>query len=460
MLFAIFGLLMAVLVVLNVIIAYRLRPAFRGMSAEQQNLDRYRVGLDPYKVPLLLGIDGLSASWRAPRRRASGGPGCTGATGSNFGPVVDPQFNKDVSFYVFDYPWWRFVLGFFFAVALVSILAAVVTHYLYGGLRLQTPGEKSTPAAQAHLSVLLGVFVLLKAVAYWMDRYGLAVPGGGFERVAGWTGLRYKRRQRLAAGQDDPRRHRVDLRRAVLRQRLAADLDAARHRARPAGALRGADRRRLPGDRAAVQGPPVRGRPVRRPTSTATSRRPERRTAWTGPKSPSTTPRPTTTAGALRGNADTTASIRLLDPNIVSPTFQQQQQIRGFYSFPDTLNVDRYTINGENQDVVAAVRELNLGSHPAAQRNWISDHLIYTHGYGFVAARGNTVNADGEPTYVSSGIPTTACSASTSRGSTSVRSPRSTRSSGAATGRTASSTIPTTGSPTASRTTPTPARVG
>ncbi len=75
-----------------------------------------------------------------------------------------------------------------------------------------------------------------------------------------------RRRERLPAGQDDPRGHRRDLRRAVLRDAVAPHLAAAGHRLRPDGALRDPDRRALPGDRAEVPGPAERagqGIPVR-----------------------------------------------------------------------------------------------------------------------------------------------------------------------------------------------------
>ena len=59
-------------------------------------------------------------------------------------------------------------------------------HYLYGGIRLQTPGDRLSGAAQAQLSVLLGVFVLAKAVDYWLDRYDLAYQSGSL-----LTGITY-----------------------------------------------------------------------------------------------------------------------------------------------------------------------------------------------------------------------------------------------------------------------------
>src|SRR5699024_8518868 len=107
--------------------------------------------------------------------------------------------------------------------------------------------------------------------------------------------------------------------------------------------------------------------------------------------------------GALAGDAQSTASIRLLDPNIVSPTFRQLQQTKQYYTFRQTLNVDRYNIDGESQDTVIAARELDLEG--SGERTWINDHTVFTHGYGIVAARGNTVTSDGQPKFVEGGIP-------------------------------------------------------
>ncbi|MCH9275503.1 UPF0182 family protein [Bifidobacterium amazonense] len=109
-------------------------------------------------------------------------------------------------------------------------------------------------------------------------------------------------------------------------------------------------------------------------------------------------------SGALAGEADTTAQIRLLDPQIVSPTFKQLQQSKQYYTFADTLAVDKYDIDGESQDTVIAARELDLDG--LDNRNWVNDHTVYTHGYGVVAAYGNKVTADGQPKFFESGIPT------------------------------------------------------
>ena len=100
---------------------------------------------------------------------------------------TDPQFHIDLSFFVFTYPFIRMVLSYLFAAVLISLVLAALVHYLYGGLRMQGRRPRVTMAAQAHLFVLFGVFVLLKAVAYWVDRYGIDFS----QRGAVTTGASY-----------------------------------------------------------------------------------------------------------------------------------------------------------------------------------------------------------------------------------------------------------------------------
>src|SRR5206468_3899673 len=153
-LFLVLGLLFGGVVTGNAYLAHRLRPVYIPSSAEQQSLDRYRMALDPVRKPLLLGfglllvvIAGLSAAgqwktfllWR---------------NGSSFGQK-DPQFGMDKSFFVFDLPWYRFLLTYGFSLLLLTIVVTVLVHYLYGGLRLQGAGDRTTDAARVQLSVLL-----------------------------------------------------------------------------------------------------------------------------------------------------------------------------------------------------------------------------------------------------------------------------------------------------------------
>ena len=113
------------------------------------------------------------------------------------------------------------------------------------------------------------------------------------------------------------------------------------------------------------------------------------------------------TAADLRDSAETIPGIRLLDPSLIGPTFGQLQQIKQYYAFPDSLDVDRYDLNGSDKDTVIAARELNLAAAPPGQRNWVNDHIFYTHGYGVVAAYGNQRTDDGKPVFFQQGIPST-----------------------------------------------------
>jgi uncharacterized membrane protein (UPF0182 family) len=144
LLFLSFGLLMALFIGINVAVAYRVRPPFRPMSLEQQNLERYRVSLEPYRRTVLLagaGLFGLFAGLSAASRWQTW---LLWRNGSQFG-VEDAQFGRDVSYFAFTYPFQRFVLGFLLTAVILSLLAAAVVHYLFGGVRLQTAGRRSAP---------------------------------------------------------------------------------------------------------------------------------------------------------------------------------------------------------------------------------------------------------------------------------------------------------------------------
>src|ERR671926_868359 len=178
LLFAVAGVATGGLVALSVYLAYRFRPTFRPMSLEQQNLERYRQSVEPRRTLVLsvLGIViGLFAGFTA---QGSWDTWLTFRNSTAFG-TKDPQFGLDTSFFVFGYPFYRLVLGFLFWTVVLALIGSLLTNYVFGGLRLQTPGQKLSPAARVQLSVLLGLFVALKAVAYWLDRYGLVYSDRG-----------------------------------------------------------------------------------------------------------------------------------------------------------------------------------------------------------------------------------------------------------------------------------------
>ncbi|RST10517.1 UPF0182 family protein [Streptomyces sp. WAC05374] len=399
-LFAVFGLLMALAVGLNIWLAHRLRPPLSAMSLEQQSLDRYRMGLAPYKKWVLLAITALvgliagasaSGQWRTWLMWINGVP---------FGQK-DPQFGMDVKFYAFDLPWYRFLLGFGFAATVLSLIAAALTHYLYGGLRITSPGARATAAATGHLSVLLGVFVSLKAVAYWLDRYGLAVKSSDFKATGNWTGLRY-----VDANAYLPAKTILFCIAAICAVLFFATLWRRTWQlpvigfglmvlsAILIGGLYPAivQKFQVQPNEQAKEAPYIeKNIEATRKAYDIDQTKPENYSGKSTVKA----------KDKLRADADTAASYRLVDPNIVSPTFQQLEQRRKYYQFPTTLDVDRY----EGKDTVIGLRELNIRGIP--KRNWINDHFTYTHGYGAIMATGTATDANGSPIFTESGLPTT-----------------------------------------------------
>ena len=184
-LFVVFGLLMAVVVAVNMVVAFRFRPLFHPQSPEQTGLDRYRQAVTPIRTWLVLGLAVLLGIFAG---TSGAGEWRTYMLWRNGVPFEreDAYFDKDIGFFVFDLPWYHFLVDFVMAVTVVALLASAVVHYLYGGIRLQTPADRLSGAAQAQMSVLLGVFVLAKAADYWLDRYDLAYQSGSL-----LTGITY-----------------------------------------------------------------------------------------------------------------------------------------------------------------------------------------------------------------------------------------------------------------------------
>ncbi len=276
--------------------------------------------------------------------------------------------------------------------------------YLYGGLRLQPKGDRATTAAQAQLSLLIGLFILLKAVSYWFDRFALATQSQ--QLVAGFTGLKYTDVYAVLPALNILaaisvlvaalffvnvfRRHWVIpvigagllvLTSVVVGHPVPADRPAvpgAAQRARPRAAVhraqhqrhaRGVRHRRLRGHRLPGHGLAAddggarreRGHPQRHPPA-----RPGRRVADVQPAA--------------------------ADPRLL--LVQQQARRRPLRP-----------AGRPQRGAIVAVREINLAGIPDGQRNWTNDRTVYTHGYGVVAAYDNTALSNGQPDFFESDIP-------------------------------------------------------
>jgi uncharacterized membrane protein (UPF0182 family) len=403
MLFVVVALLTGGAVAASLSIGYRARPVYAPVSPEQASLDRYREQIEPLRrlgtlvVPAAVGlIAGATASEKWPVY-------LLWRNGTSFG-VKDPQFHKDVGFFVFTLPFLHFVLSVLTAAVVLSAIAAAVTHYLYGGLRLQGGGQRTTNAARIHLSILIGLFVVLHGLGYWLDRYSLTtsshtladdftgmtytdvnavLPAKMFLAIAAvvigllFIGSIWTRSWRLPA---------IGIALLIICAIAVGGIYPAavqRFQVKPSEQSREAPfiKRNIDATRAAYGLTKVEVQEYDAKT--------------------------TATSGQLRNDAETVPGIRLLDPALVSDAFRQLEQVRQYYAFPDSLDVDRYRIDGQSRDTVVAVRELDLDGIAGGQRNWVNDHTTYTHGFGVVAAYGNQRTVDGKPVFYEGDIPPT-----------------------------------------------------
>lgn len=385
-LFAIVAIAVAGSMIASAVVAYRNQPILvRGRG--QETLARYQHAVESgnrwvlMSGPVLLGVvAGLFAQmqWQTVLMFFHSTP---------FG-IRDPQFGHDISFYAFELGFWRLLLTWAMVVIVLSLLVALATHYIFGGIRFGSGDGVLSPAARIHLIIVVGIFVLAKAAGYWLDRYDLMMnendvfTGAGYSDVnallpakiflfvvsilcaiAFFTALLYKdlRIPALAmvllvfsagiVGSAWPmlvEQFSVNPNRAEKEaEYISRNIDATR-------------------DAYAIGDDDV------------TYER-----DW---GAPSADPQEASTTSATLNN------IRVLDPNVLGPTFTQQQQRKNFFGFTDQLSIDRYEVDGQLQDYIVGAREIDPRSLSENQRDWVNRRTVYTHGTGLVMAPANRVD--------------------------------------------------------------------
>ena len=384
-----------VLMLANLVLADRLAPRFRPSGPEEELLERYhdvvdrRAGAVRVIASLVLAViagAGASSQWN---------DWILFTNRVDFG-IKDPLFNTDVGFYVFQLPFLTFVVSWLFAALLIVLIVTAVAHYLNGGIRLQTQGERVTPQVKAHLSVLLGALALVKAADYWLQRYELTLSTRGTVDGATYTDINaqlpaiylllmvallsfvlfilniWRRGWVLPV---------VTVGLWGMAAVLAAGIVPAvvqRFTVEPAESSKEAPyiSRNIEATRQALGLDDVEVKPFDYNEDLSVD--------------------------DLVANQDTLSNIRLLDPGIVGDTYSRLQAERSFYRFND-LDVDRYQIDGSTRQVVLGARELDPGGIP--QQSWEGQHIAFTHGYGVALAPANALTSTGRPDFLVGSIP-------------------------------------------------------
>jgi uncharacterized membrane protein (UPF0182 family) len=386
---------MAVPVGISIDLAYRFRPVYARLSNE---LDRYRQLIDPLRRLAMLGVPAVLGLFAGLAAANSWPQYLLWLNRTEFG-VADPEFGQDVAFYVFDLPVFLSVVGFASSVVITSAIAAAATGFLYGAISVDGREFRISRVMRIQLAVLGALYFLVQTLGLWLQQYdALVTPSSGFLPFgAGFT----------EASATIP--SRAILAGIAALVAIAFIITAVIGRWRPA----------VVGTALFIVSSLVIGQAypwvIQRFQVDPSARTLEAsfiernidatRDAY-GLSDVVEIPYQAETeasAGALRADAVTTANIRIIDPALVTDAFSQLEQFRQYYRFPTYLDVGRYEVDGERTDTVLAARELNLDG--LNSQTWYNNTVVYTHGYGLVAAYGNQRTEDGQPTFIESGIP-------------------------------------------------------
>lgn len=384
----------------SLVIAYKSRPVYAQMAMDSRpGLASYRELLTQVRkfvmvvIPALLAIIAGAAS-------ADNFKSMLLFFNSTPSGIKDAQFKLDTSFYMFQLPFLTQVDGFLGALAFGCLVLAIFIHLVYGSIRFTGRAVTFTKAARLQIAITGAIFVVLQAGSLWLDQYQTMTSASGL-----YTGATYSDVNALIPGLQ------IMTGIAIL---VAATFIFT--------AIVGKWRLPIIATGLMIVVSLIMGGiypwvvqtfqviPNERSLESEFIKRNIQATRYAygldGVQTVNYNAKTTATAGALKADAETAAQIRIIDPTLESASFRQLEQYRQYYNFSNHLDVDRYTIDGKSQDTVLAVRELNQSGLGSSQ-SWINNTIVYTHGYGVVAAFGNQRTVDGQPVFLESGIPST-----------------------------------------------------
>ncbi|WKD59681.1 UPF0182 family protein [Corynebacterium caspium] len=390
-LFLIFGILGALIIWATSFFTWKNRPREVESLEINSPVHQYRmliaqsvrtllIGL-PIFVGIMAGVIG-QVNWRT---------AMVFLNGHDFG-VADSQFGKDLGFYAFTLPFLRLTQSTLTLLLVVAFIISLAGYYLLGGIRsgnkLQgIKGHISTPA-RVQLAVIAGLWMLVLIFGYWLDRFDLLMNEHGTFTGGSYTDINAHLPSKMilmiisvvvAAAFFASIIYR-DLRVPALAIVLMVVSSLTIGSAWPMLM----ERFSVSPNRAAKESEFIaRNIEATRYAYGLTDDKVTYQENWGAKKASNE---------AVATDEATISNIRLLDPQILSPTFTQQQQLRNFYGFPEYLAVDRYNVDGEIRDFVVAARELDPNSLQENQRDWINRHTVFTHGNGFIAAQANKVD--------------------------------------------------------------------
>ena len=310
--------------------------------------------------------------------------------------LTDPQFGLDLGFYVFRLPafialyhWLIFALG-------LTLVGTAAVYLLYRGIEYGRRGIFFSERARRHLLVVLSVLLVVKAGGYCLDAFELLYSSGGTAFGASYTdiharlpALRVLAIGALAtAGLCIVQIYREGYRAVLLGIGALIAVHAIGLNVYPSLL----QRFRVAPNEIAAERPFIE----RNIQFTRLAFGLDKLESKDFPADENLS------AQDLKRHESTIDNIRLWDHRPLLATYAQLQEIRPYYKFVDVDN-DRYVIDGTYRQTMLSAREM---SHQHLQsRNWINEHLTFTHGHGVVFGPVNQVTPVGLPEFFIKDIP-------------------------------------------------------
>jgi len=176
---------MAVPTFLAIDIAYRTRPVYARLTSQ---LDRYQDLVEPLRrvvkwlLPALIGLFagfGAAPQWQRTLLWLNSSP-----MGEK-----DPEFGLDISFFMFDLPFWQGVVAFISAVVLICLILGVATSYLYGGITFSGRDVRVSKATRIQSAILAALYLGLQGFSLWLDQYAALTDATGRFTGATYSGV-------------------------------------------------------------------------------------------------------------------------------------------------------------------------------------------------------------------------------------------------------------------------------
>ena len=403
------------IIVPNVVLAYRTSKGEPGIPVSQQVYDiinqlfKWGIALAVFLLAIIFGSL-VSGQWETLLRFINEVSFTTvdPASGQSI-PAQDPVFNRNVAFYVFTLPVHSLAQGWLLGALVVTLVGSAAIYMLNLSLRGLNISTGITPAMIAHASVLLGLLLLVTSWNNWIEIHKLMFSPNGAIFGAGYTELN----ARLPA-----------LRILLVISAVVGLLLLVNARFRSTRLIVGSiglwvAAAIIVGNvyPALVQRFQVNPNELEKereyiPRSIDFTRqgfalnRIEEEdynlaTIASGDEAGDLAP---LSAIAVESNPESIDNIRLWDHRPLRSVYNQIQVFRAYYRYVD-VDVDRYIIDGKTRQVMLAARELFPEDLPEESQSWVNRRLQYTHGYGAAISPTTEFTREGRPEFFVKDIP-------------------------------------------------------